>query len=175
MHISLNLEKHFIAAKKPYWFLIVKFFCFRDRDFGDNDINDFAWWVNYIFALLVRNIGSMRFSCWWCFECFDWNTACCCLVNHWSMTRLDWTKFASEDSLRHNSCPSVDFCSSQCPLLGLIFTNQSKINLKSFLFPFLRFLVPLLLCIAYGLLWLVVFRVFSQLRKLQATVYSLTP
>jgi len=40
---------------------------------------------------------------------------------------------------------------------------------------FAWFLVPLLLCIAYGLLWLVVFRVFSQLRKLQATVYSLTP
>jgi len=40
---------------------------------------------------------------------------------------------------------------------------------------FAWFLVPLLLCIAYGLLWFVVFGVFCQLRKLQATVYSLTP
>jgi len=40
---------------------------------------------------------------------------------------------------------------------------------------FAWFLVPLLLCIAYAVLWLVVFQVFSQLRKLQATVYSLSP
>jgi len=40
---------------------------------------------------------------------------------------------------------------------------------------FVWFLVPLLLCIAYSVLWFVVFQAFCQLRKLQAAVYSLIP
>lgn len=37
------------------------------------------------------------------------------------------------------------------------------------------FIVPLLLCLAYSVLWCVVFQVFSQLRRVAARVHSVTP